>query len=119
MKAHVLLGAVAGAVIGAVIWAAVTAGTGYEVGYVAWGVGILVGMGAKLLGGEGVPTGIACAVLALLSIFSGKMVAAHYIVRGEIVDSMQDMFTQQDYDVAMREAEDFALLESEAEYPAL
>jgi hypothetical protein len=66
-------GGIAG-VIGALVWGGIIYGTGYEVGYVAWGIGALVGFGV-LLGSQeysGVTSGIVALVLANLSIFFGK-----------------------------------------------
>ncbi|TWT43699.1 hypothetical protein RAS1_00980 [Phycisphaerae bacterium RAS1] len=34
-----------GALLGAALWAGVAVGTGYEIGYIAWGVGIAAGVG--------------------------------------------------------------------------
>ena len=42
-----LAGGVAGGVIGVVLWAAVTYFTGYEIGWVAWFVGVLTGAGVS------------------------------------------------------------------------
>ena len=43
-----MLGGFAGAAIGAVVWILVTYYTNAEVGYVAWGVGVLAGLGVRL-----------------------------------------------------------------------
>jgi hypothetical protein len=67
------IGALIGGAIGAVIWGAVVWYTGYEIGWIAWGVGILAGVGAKLGTDEPeVATGILAAVLAVLSIGAAK-----------------------------------------------
>jgi len=75
-----LVGAVVGAVIGAVLWAAITRFTGYEVGFVAWGIGALVGGAAARLGGRGAGPAMACAGLAVVSIFAGKYMSATYAI---------------------------------------
>lgn len=43
-------GGLLGGLIGAGIWVAIAHTTGYEIGWIAWGVGGLVGLGVRLLG---------------------------------------------------------------------
>ena len=86
-------GGVVGGLVGAGIWAAIGHFTGYEVGWIAWGIGGLVGLGVKALGtvelagfdrntrtrvvrrvpamDPAAAAGVA-AVLALLSVAAGK-----------------------------------------------
>ena len=45
------VGAVIGAIIGAIAWAAISSATGFQIGYVAVGVGFLAGYGMRTLGG--------------------------------------------------------------------
>lgn len=63
-----VVGAVLGGIAGAAIWAAVAFYAHLEAGYVAWGVGILTGLGAAIFadkkGGGGMPVGIMAAVVA-------------------------------------------------------
>ncbi len=65
-----------GALIGAGIWAAVALGTGYEIGWIAWGVGLLAGGGMSLgyQGSEGTTSGIVAAVISLGAIFVAKII---------------------------------------------
>ncbi len=118
MKVGAFLAGLIGAVLGAVGWAVIVAATGYEVGYVAWGVGLLVGYGAKLAGGNGKTIGVACAVLALVSIFTGKMLAVHYVFVSEVRPVVEEKVTRALYDEAVADAAGFADLASEDEYPA-
>ena len=81
-----IIGAVVGGAAGAAIWAAVGYYTGYEIGWVAWGVGVLAGLGAavgsNLLGsGPDTGTGILAAVVALVAVLCGKLavVEMHYL----------------------------------------
>lgn len=71
-------GGVIGGVIGAAIWAAISYYTNYEIGYIAWGIGALVGFcvrtGARELNGF-VPALIAV-LLAAGSIVGGKYAVA-------------------------------------------
>lgn len=118
MKVGPIVGAAVAAVLGAIIWAVISATTGYEVGYVAWGIGLIVGAGAMILGGKGQATGVACAVLALASIFVGKMLAVQYAAPGQIREALEDKYTRPLYDELVTDATDFAQLTSEDEYPA-
>jgi hypothetical protein len=62
------------AVAGGVLWGLIVRWSGYEVGFVAWGIGFLVGtaivVGAR--GPRGLPYQVAAVVLALLGILLGK-----------------------------------------------
>jgi hypothetical protein len=84
-------GAVAG-LIGAAIWAAIGYFTGLEIGWIAWGIGMLVGIGVRVVGSqdvavfdkvqrrmvrsrvgaEGPVAGTVAAVLAVVSVLAGK-----------------------------------------------
>lgn len=118
MNTKALLGALVGAVVGAVIWAGVSYFTGYEVGWVAWGIGALVGGGAKAMGSNDKATAGACAVLALASIFAGKVIAVEVTV-GDMVNKVGEaIFNQQYYDEYKVQVAEFHELKSEDEYPA-
>jgi phosphate/sulfate permease len=68
-----LLAAIAGAVVGAALWALIAVATNYEVGYVAWAVGGLVGGATAMAGGRGTTSGMVCAGLAVAAILAGKV----------------------------------------------
>jgi hypothetical protein len=78
-----ITGAVIGGLIGAAIWAAISYTTNYELGIIAWGIGLLVGGGAALLGGDDLDmtTGIAAATIALGSVGLGKYASVEFAVR--------------------------------------
>jgi hypothetical protein len=69
----VLAGLVA-AVAGGVAWGLIVRWSGYEVGFVAWGIGFLVGSAVALgaRGSRGLPYQAAAVVLALFGIVLGK-----------------------------------------------
>lgn len=89
-------GALAG-LIGAVIWAAIGYFTGLEIGWIAWGIGMLVGIGVRVVGSqeiacfdktqrkmvrsrvgaEGPLAGMVAAVLAVVSVLAGKYALVH------------------------------------------
>jgi hypothetical protein len=64
------------ALVGAAAWAGVTVATGYQIGYMAIGVGFLVGYAIRLAG-KGVTSvfGVVGAVLALLGCALGNLLA--------------------------------------------
>ena len=118
MSIKATLGAVIGAVLGAVIWGAVSAWTECEWGLIAWAVGGLVGGGAMVLQGSGTKMGVVCAILALGSIFLGKMWAVSFYLPGELHKQLSAQIVRDDHERASRDAEDFAKLTTETQYPA-
>lgn len=72
-----MIGGMVGGAIGAAIWAAVAYFANIEIGWIAWGVGGLVGLGAALgaRGETGIETGVAAAVIALIAVAAGKYAA--------------------------------------------
>lgn len=78
------LGIAAGAVAslaGAAAWAAVTVATGWQIGFMAIGVGLLVGYAVRLAGkGVTAPFGVAGAALALLGCALGNLLAVTAMV---------------------------------------
>lgn len=116
MNAKALIGAGVGGLVGAVIWGGIAAATGFEIGYVAWGVGILCGGGAMWLGGSGRMMGVACALIALVSIFGGKMLAVQMSAPGELREMFDAVYTREVYQEYLDDAEAFAELEPDADY---
>ena len=76
----IICGAIA-AVIGAVAWAAIAYYANVEIGYLAWGIGLLVGLGVSFGSRSG---GIGAAVIAVIltvaSILGGKYAAVEMAV---------------------------------------
>lgn len=81
-----LIGAVIGGAVGAGIWAAVVYNMQVEIGWIAWGVGLLCGLGAALAarGDTDTTTGAVAAFVALASICGGKYLAVHYAVQDQV-----------------------------------
>ncbi len=95
-----IIGAVIGGAIGAAVWAAIAHFTGYEIGYVATGVGVVCGLGAAITSGGGNAwAGAVAVVVALLAIITGKTIVNEIYVGQlesikEVVQSeMTDQFT--------------------------
>jgi len=72
-----IVGGAAGGLLGAIVWAAVTYFTEYQIGWLALGVGYLVGIGVRLLG-KGIDKvyGLAGGVIALISVVLGNFLTA-------------------------------------------
>ena len=69
-----VVGAVIGGIIGMVIWAGLIVLTETEIGWVAWGVGLLTGYSARLIGrGYSHEMGLAAALAALVAILAGRI----------------------------------------------
>lgn len=84
-------GVIAGA-IGALVWAGIAYFTGYEVGWVAWGVGGLVGLGVVLgNSGERSPqAGVLAVVITVLALLAAKYTTVQLVLSDddEIVSAM-------------------------------
>jgi hypothetical protein len=100
------------AALGALAWGAVTYFSGYEVGYVAWGIGALVGVAMVKLGGRNQACAGAAAVLAVAGIAGGKLIATYFVVEKELGASCQETFTRELHGELTRDAADFAQLAS-------
>ena len=103
-----LVSAIVGGIVGAAIWAIVACCFHIEIGYVAWAIGGLVGLGAYILGGRGYPSGAVCAGIALVSIFSGKLTAVSM--------ALEDQSYRQVYAFLAPQAQEFVGLKSERQY---
>ncbi len=72
---------VVAALVGAAIWAAVTVFTNYQIGWMAVGVGFLVGWAVRMVGkGVTKPFGVIGAVLALLGCALGNVLTIYGVV---------------------------------------
>lgn len=78
----VLAGSIGGAV-GAAIWAAISYATNYEIGWIALGIGFVVGVCVRVSAGEseeGFAPGLTAAAVAILSVLAGKFAAYSMLV---------------------------------------
>jgi hypothetical protein len=101
---NLALGAAAGfvaAVIGATIWALVTVFTGYQIGWMAVGVGFLVGIAVRSLG-KGVDSmfGIVGALLALLGCILGNLFTVCGMVAAEQDMGVFEVLSRLDIQIA-------------------
>lgn len=82
-----LFGATLGGLVGAALWTAVAFLFHYEIGWIAWGVGVAAGYGAAKFGDRlDWTTGAAAAGIAVLSIALGKFAAVHLVVDDAIAE---------------------------------
>jgi hypothetical protein len=91
------MGLVGGAVamlVGAVLWGAITYLTEYQIGWMAIGVGFLVGIGIKFFGrGKTIGFGISGAILALIGCLIGNLIFyAGIIAREESISFLNVLF---------------------------
>ncbi len=77
-----LLGGLIAAVIGGAIWGGIAIWTGYEIVYVAWGVGLFCGFGVVMMskGQRGMSLQIVAVISGILGILIGKYMIVHNIV---------------------------------------
>lgn len=80
------------ALLGAILWAVIACTTGYELGIVAWGVGVLAGLGLTLFTeGRKVRLGLLAALFAFLGIMMGKFFFANWYVMPELRKQLHRM----------------------------
>ncbi len=79
----VIAGVVAGTA-GAFAWAIIAAVTGFEIGWLAWGIGAAVGA-AVAWGSKGSPSfGVIAAVISILAILGGKYISLEMVLAKEM-----------------------------------
>lgn len=81
-----IIGGAFGGVIGAIIWALVVHSTGWEIGWIAIGVGALVGLGVRAAAKEDadVASGVTAIVVACAAIVGGKYLTVHLAVEKHV-----------------------------------
>lgn len=80
-----IIGGVVAAIVSAILWAVITAVTHAQIGFIAVGVGFLVGMAVRLFGRGSDPIfGMVGAVLSLAAILVGNLLAAAIFVSNDL-----------------------------------
>lgn len=83
------------AVVGALIWAVISAATNYQIGWMAIGVGALVGYAVRLAGkGADASFGIVAALLALLGCVIGNFLTVVIIISNQEALSILTILTR-------------------------
>jgi len=97
-----LLGGAAAALVGAVLWAVVTAVTNWQIGFMAVGVGFLVGLAVRKLGqGVSISFGVIGAVFSLAGCVLGNYLANCSIIAAQQNMSILDVLKQVDFKIAV------------------
>ncbi len=94
------IGSLIGGAVGAAVWAAVGYYTGYEVGWIAWGVGVLAGLGAMVGanlvgGGASTGSGIVAAVVAIAAVGAGKLTVVELLYQNDADLAMASEFNNE------------------------
>jgi len=112
-----MMGAFVGAMIGMGIWYGLVLATGYQIGIVAWGIGALAGLGARLLGRDGnTALGVVSAIFAAFAILGGGTLAVHHMLVEELGgelsggNRMHEMYVE-----SLNEAKEAGPLETDAQ----
>ncbi len=101
LGAGIAAGAVA-ALAGAALWAVITVFTGYQIGFMAVGIGFLVGWAVRAAGkGVDKTFGIAGAVLALLGCLAGNLLAVVGLVAKQEGIPFFDLLSRLDPELAI------------------
>lgn len=100
--------------VGALAWGAVAFFTGYEVGYIAWALGGLVGLAMVRFGGRGVTCAGAAALLAVVGIAGGKLLGTRFAVETALREGCEETFTPELHRELVQDAADFAELDAGA-----
>jgi tellurite resistance protein len=101
-----VVGGLIGGAVGAFVWAAVVYFTEYEIGWIAWGVGGLVGYGVAAGNRDGTRSSTAAGVLAvaisIVAILAGKWAGVQMIMPSdeEILEMATAGFDQEEYVVS-------------------
>ena len=115
-----LVGGLIGGLIGAAIWVAIGYFAKAEVGYVAWGIGLLVGLGVRFAAASddqdpSPAQGILAAVLALVTILGAKYVVVELLVNDAMATEMTALDVQFDEnDMIVGYADEIVAAKSEA-----
>jgi hypothetical protein len=89
----ILAGIIAG-IAGAVAWAMLAYFTGYEIGWLAWGIGVLVGA-AVAWGSEGTPTtGAIAVVITIIALVAGKYITVEVVLAKEMDEVSRNLDEQ-------------------------
>ncbi len=106
----------AAAVIGMIIWAVITNVTGYQIGWMAVGMGALIGAGTRFGGGEGKVAALFSGGLAVVAMFAGNLIATQIVIDKYIKEEAAAALTQEMYNDTMVAADQFVTT-TEDQYP--
>ncbi len=91
------------AIAGAIVWAVVTVGTHYQIGYMAVGVGFLVGFAVRQFGKGLTPSfAVAGCLLALLGCLLGNLFSACGFLSAQGSIPLWDILSRLDFELATK-----------------
>jgi hypothetical protein len=95
------LAGLAAAVVGGIVWALIVRWTEYEIGFVAWGIGFLVGTAVVFGAREarGIPLQVLAVVLALVGIVIGKYLSFVWLIQDELPGLNLPVFSTDTIDI--------------------
>ncbi len=101
-----VVGGVLGGLVGAVVWATVTFYSQWEIGWIAWGIGGLVGLGVHLGSRRqgGIRFGTTAVTLAIAAVLLGKLGAAYIELSTFLATDEAPLSVIADFVVVEREA---------------
>ncbi|MEZ6122294.1 MAG: hypothetical protein R3C49_03840 [Planctomycetaceae bacterium] len=84
-----IIAALVGGAFAAAVWAGITYATEMEIGWIAWGVGLVVGIAVRVAAGdnEGLVPGSIAVIGAILALLVGKYAAVHLLVSHTIQEN--------------------------------
>lgn len=98
-----LVGGIAGAALGATLWAIITALTKFQIGWMAVGVGFLVGYGIRILGKGLDPSfGYMGAAFSLLGCVAGNLLTVVIVVSSRQNVPLLDLLSRLDLQVSLQ-----------------
>jgi hypothetical protein len=107
-----LVGGLTGAAIGAGLWSLVTTWTGYQISWMAVGVGFLVGLGIRILGRGATPIfGVMGALLSLGACLAGNYLTVGIIASRELGIPLMEALLQTDLIIQVMQEASFGLID--------
>ena len=98
MPVLALIGGLAGSVLGAILWASITVATNFQIGFMAVGMGLLVGVTVRYLGqGSSTLFGVLGAVISLFGCLLGNLFSQVGFYAMESAQSLVDSWTYLDF----------------------
>lgn len=94
----IIAGSIGGAV-GAAVWAAISYFANAEVGYIAWGIGFIVGFFVRVAAGEnenGMAPGLTAAIVAIVAVLGGKYAGAYMLASSDAAEISAITFSAED-----------------------
>lgn len=78
-----LFAGIAAGAVGAFLWGLIAMATGFEIGWIAWGIGLAVGAGVAWGTDGGKASGVLAVVISVLAIIGGKFIAMEMVMGRE------------------------------------